>query len=284
MSVEATRIELLTAETDTWRLPSKWLDRERHEQAYASSRDDGIRFQAILGLAEQSRRRWEWDAALDYLRKAYSQNYGDDRRVANVQYRTARLFLHQARYFTGNKRRTFGRTAVGYASDAVRIFRKMDNQVGAIRAEALLVSALRLADHKGAAAEIVDRLDAQVLNLGATDPARTPLQARVLRCQGEGLMEQRDYERACRVFSRAIDLYTYEDDWQTTADILRSLGNARAGNEQWGLAVEALQKAAAYYSQCEDERAQRAVEREIEEIMRRMGSRSYQPDHKTPIQ
>jgi tetratricopeptide (TPR) repeat protein len=266
---EVGRISLLTHENDTWRLPASWLDRQEFEQAYASSPDDGIKFRAILDLADQAQRRREWPEALDYLRQAYFQNYGDDRRIANVQYRTARLFLNQSRDRPRDERRSLGRVAVGYASDAVRIHRKMDNQVGVVRAEALLTSALRLADHQPAAAELTVRLKDQLCRFSGADPARPALQARVLRRDGEVLMDESDYEQACGILLGAARLFFGEADWHSAAEVLMTVAIARIADGQWEPAMNALNRASAICTErCQDETLKEEVERETERIRR----------------
>jgi NB-ARC domain len=275
MSHEKTRISLLVAENDTWREPSRWLDHGTYEDARANSADDSLRFQAVLGLAEQARRAQEWHNAYAYLREGYAQNYGDERRIAAVQYRTARLLLHQGRNGTAAEQRNFGRMAVGYASDAVRIFHKMTNPVGAIRAEALLVRALLLADHKSAACELAGQLQGKLASLGGSDPACAALQARVWRCSGEIFVDNEDYNRAIALLSQAIDLYKSEDDWRSASDTMMSLATARAFDGQVDMALAILNEAAVSYMRSGDLNAQDDVARKRAEIVHGTGARPF---------
>ena len=277
MTSEVDRLGLLTAESETWCDPPRWLNREPYEQADRSGRDDAVKFRAILGLAEEARRDRDWSAALRDLRRAYDQNYGDDRRIANVQYRIARVFLQQSGILTGEARIKLGRRAVGYAGDAVRIFRRMDNQVGAMRAQALLVRALRMADRREAAAELADRLDANALDLDVADPAREALQARVLRCRGEVLMDAGDYERAHNLFTDAFGRYNRAGDWHTAGYIALSLAAAaRAGDQEVDQALDNLDWAAGNFLLAGDLHAEESVQQEKARIARSRGRPLFQ--------
>lgn len=225
MTTELNRIRLLSAECETWRDPSKWLDPELYVDAYAYD-DDAIKFRSILGLADQARRRRNWVAAAGHLREAYSENYGDDRRIATVQYRIARLFLQQSRTLDGDKRTECARAAVAYAGDAIRIFRKMNNQHGVIRAQALLVRTLLMAEHATAAAELAEWLDVQISGLDRADPAYPALEARVLRCRGEVRMAAGDYKAAYPLLRRAYNRHNAEGDWHTASLITARLAAA----------------------------------------------------------
>jgi tetratricopeptide (TPR) repeat protein len=265
---ERKRIEVLAAENDTWLRPSKWLAGVPFHLVEGPG-GSSVQFQAVLGLAEHARRLQHWDEALDHLRDAYRQNYGDERRVAAVQYRTARLLLDRGKDGAAGEQERLGRVAVGYASDAVRIFHKMKNLVGVVRAEALLVRALRLADRKDAARELSDQLQDKLLAFGRADPAREALQARVWRCNAEVLMDDAEYERAAELFSRAIGVHRAAGDWHSVGDMLMSLAaaQARAGHSQ--LAQESLDEAEARYTQGLDFRALEKVTRARGALSRR---------------
>jgi len=263
---EVLRINLLVSANDTWRVPAKWLDQKAQVQAEAvhgSSPDDGIKFRSGLDLADQAQRMRNWARAVDFLRQAYFENYGDDRRIANVQYRTARLLLNQSGDRTHDDRAGLGRKAVGYASDAVRIHRKMGNRVGLIRAETLLASALRVAGYNAAAAELSGRLKSELEGFDRSDPARRALQARSQRLEGEILTDQGDHDRAGAILFAAASLFFDEGDWRSAAKAWLKAAAARRAAEQWDLAQQALDLAlGACTEQCQDEALKQEVERE----------------------
>jgi tetratricopeptide (TPR) repeat protein len=277
MASEVERLGLLTAESETWCDPAKWRNREPYEQADRSARDDAVKFRAVLGLAEQAQRDRDWLAALRYLRRAYDQNYGDDRRIANVQYRMARLFLQQSGSVLDEERINLGRRAVGYAGDAIRIFGRMENQVGVMRAKVLLARALRVADRREAAVRLADGLDVDMLDLDAADPARAALRARVLRCQGEALMDTDDYQGAYNKFADAFGRYDRAGDWHTAGYIALSLAAAaRAGDLEVGQALYTLDWAADKFSMAGDSHADNSVRQEKTRIARSKGMPVFQ--------
>lgn len=255
IAAEIARIKFLVIENNAWLNPRRWLDRDPYDIVLASNTDDSVRFYAILGLADQYRRRGKLDEAHKQLRRAYTGNYGDVRRSAAVQYRTARLLLHQAREQGTAQRLEASHGAVGCASDAVRIFRRMRNSVGAIRAQALLVRALLVAGYEDEAARLAGELSEELRRRPSADPARGALQARVSRCQADVLASAGQPGRATALLHEAADLYASAGDWRSVSDTLVALASAQDRDGQPDAALTSLKRAIDAYEESGDEEA-----------------------------
>jgi DNA polymerase III delta prime subunit len=275
VSAEILHIGLLASANDTFRLPDKWLDQEASEKArkaHDRPLDDRIKFRADLDLADQAQRRREWATALDLLTTAYLENYGDDRRIANIQYRIARLLLSEGRVRFGGDSEKLGRMAVGYASDAVRIHREMKNEVGVIRAEALLVSGLRATGYKSAATVLSNGLRSRLERLEASDPARRALLARVQRSEGELLIDEPEgYERACEALTNAGTQFAGEADWHSAAQVWLTLADAQFSREQFDRAAATISRASEICTaHCQDKDLKEEVDRMQQKIWHTM--------------
>jgi tetratricopeptide (TPR) repeat protein len=272
---EKARIALLTAETSTWLDPSSWLDRRAYDEALAAPPDYGAYVRATLGLAEQARRQRQWDKALQHLDTARSHNYGDARQAAAIQYRTARLVLQQGREGPARNRADTGYRAADYASDAARIFRDMDDEVGMIRANALLVRALVLARCYREARVLAEDLEHELTVLGESNPAFGRLQARVQRCRAEVMLAFDEPERARVLLSQAISLFEDDRDLHSIAATHVALATPLADRGQPLIAQAKLLEAEDYYSQCGDNSALRTARALRKKIARREKVRSW---------
>jgi tetratricopeptide (TPR) repeat protein len=263
IAAETARIRVMIAENDSWLRPAKWLGSASYRAVLAADPEDSVRFHAVLGLAEQQRRQRQWDKAHAYLRQAYEDNYGDVRRSAAVQYRTARLLLHEGSgEGTAQHRLETGHQAVGYASDAVRIFRQMKNPVGAIRAGALLVRALLAVDRLDEAADLSSELDTELRNLLGAAPARGALQARVSRCRAEVALRAGRNGQAAVLLSEAIGHYDRAGDWRSVSDTLVTLAAAQSRDGKPEAALASLTRAVGGYDKSGDGEAYENVMRE----------------------
>ncbi len=274
IAAEAALIRVMIAENDSWLVPAKWLDSDPFHEILADNPNDNVRFHAVLGLAEQQRRLRQWEKAHDSLRKAYEDNYGDVRRSASVQYRTARLLLDQGQgEATGQRGLEIGHQAVGCAGDAVRIFRKMKNSVGAIRARALLGRALLLAECPEEAAALAAALDKELSALVIVPPARGALLARVSRCRAEVALEAGQGGQATGLLSEVIDHYERAGDWHAVSDTRVALAAAQERDGHPEQALVSFKMAAESYEgydnlACEDARARIVGQRHGSRIFR----------------
>ena len=241
---ERARIALLISENETWLERSRWLNPQSYEEALGRSPDDSVRFRSILGLAEDARRRRRWEQAQRYLDEAGRDNYGDARRVAAIQYRTARLLVHQARASSPQRRLVLGHKAVSCASDASRLFHGMKNHVGVIRAKALLVRALLVVNRTEEARELAKVIEKDLLSIPESNPENLALQARVGRCQGEVLLATRNWGQASACLTEAIELYERAGDWRSATDTQLLLASAQQLGSQFEAAQANLHQAA----------------------------------------
>ena len=193
-------------------------------------------------------REQEWEQARAALDRIYEDNYGDVRRCASVRYRTARLLLRQGRLERNDRRRLeIGHQAVGQAGDAVRIFHKMNNSAGEIRAGALLARALLLAQRHDEAAALADRLEYELSELDIVPLARESLQARVSRCRGEVALKAGQTGQAVALLSDAIGHYERTGDWHAACDTRVILAAAQDRDGQRKQAQVSLKLAAEGY-------------------------------------
>jgi tetratricopeptide (TPR) repeat protein len=248
MTAEASLVRAVIAENDSWMVPGKWLDRDPFLEMLADQPNDDVRFYADIGLAEQMSREQEWEEARALLDRIYEDNYGDVRRCASVRYRTARMLLRQGRLERNDRRRLeIGHQAVGQAGDAVRVFRKMNNPAGEIRAGALLARALLLAQRPDEAAALADRLEYELSALDIVPLARESLQARVSRCRGEVALQAGATGQAVALLSDAIGHYERTGDWHAVCDTLVILAMAQERDGQRKQAQASLKLAAEGY-------------------------------------
>ncbi len=248
IAAEAALVRAVIAENDSRVVPQKWLDRDPFLEMLADQPNDDVRFYADLGLAEQMSREQEWEEARAALDRIYEDNYGDVRRCASVRYRTARLLLRQGRLERNDRRRLeIGNQAVGQAGDAVRIFRKMNNSAGEIRAGALLARALLLAQRDEEAAAVADRLEYDLSQLDIVPLARESLQARVSRCRGEVALKAGETGQAVELLSDAIGHYERTADWHAVCDTRVLLAMAQERDGQHKQAQASLKMAAEGY-------------------------------------
>ena len=247
MAPEAALVRAVIAENDSWAVPAKWLDRDPFE-VLADQPNDDVRFYADIGLAEQMSREQEWEKARAALDRIYEDNYGDVRRCASARYRTARLLLRQGRLERNDRRRLeIGHQAVGQAGDAVRIFHKMNNSAGEIRAGALLARALLLTQRHDEAAALADRLEYELSELDIVPLARESLQARVSRCRGEVALKAGQTGQAVALLSDAIGHYERTGDWHAACDTRVILAEAQDRDGQRKQAQVSLKLAAEGY-------------------------------------
>jgi tetratricopeptide (TPR) repeat protein len=236
---EAALVRAVIAENDSWTVPAKWLDRDPFHEVLAGQPNDDVRFYADIGLAEQRSREQQWEEARAALDRIYADNFGDVRRCASVRYRTARLLLRQGRLERNDRRRLeIGHQAAGQAGDAVRIFRKMNNSAGEIRAGALLARALLLAQRHEEAAALADRLEYELSELDIVPLARESLQARVSRCRGEVALKAGQTGQAVELLSDAIGHYERTGDWHAVCDtrVTLAMAQEREGHPKQALA------------------------------------------------
>ena len=266
---ERARVNLLIAENDTWLEESKWFYRQPYEDAFNRTADGSVRFRSVLGLAEDARRRGHWQDAQRWLEEASKDNYGDSRRVAAIQYRMARLLVHQASASSAERRFTAGHEAVIAASDASRLFYGMKNQVGIVRARVILVRALMMVDRKEEAHDLAKLVENDLHTIPESNPERLALQARVRRCQGEVLLSTNDWGRASAVFTEAIDLYEREGDWRSANDTRLLLGSAQQRAGQYEVAQANLHQAAWNYEKSGDHHAYMIAKRRYRQVARR---------------
>ena len=97
----------------------------------------------------------------------------------------------------------------------------MDDQVGMIRAKALLVRALVLAGCNQEAKVLADTLEYQLDRLGEFNSAFGPLQARVQRCRAEVMLAVHEPERARVLLLQAIELFEYNGDLRSSSRYTR---------------------------------------------------------------
>ena len=265
---EQARLSLLTAENSTWLNPSSWLDRTAYDEALAVPSDYGAYFRATLGLAEYARRQRRWVNALEFLSDARGDNHGDARRTATIDYRAARLVLQQGQEGKARNRAYSMYKAASYASNAARIFRDMDDQVGMIRAKALLVRALVLGGGNKEAKVLADALESQLDRMGESSSAFGPLQARVQRSRAEVMLAANEPERASVLLLQAVELFERDGDLRSVADTRVTLAEALAKEGRPGLALARLHEAEDYYSQSGDNRALRVARRRRSKIAR----------------
>lgn len=145
---------------------------------------DNHRFWAMVELAEERRRRRDWEEAARHLEHALTCCTSDGRRVANVRYRHARLLLE--RHADGGADRDhIGRQAVRRAAEALLAFQRMENPVGAVRARCLLVRILACTGHQTSAEEHLLIARRHLDQLGPeAEVAVEPLRARLAWAQG----------------------------------------------------------------------------------------------------
>ena len=276
IAAEAALIRVMIAENDSWLIPARWLDSDPFYEILGDSPNDTVRFHAVLGLAEQQRRLRQWKKAHDSLREAYKDNYGDVRRSASVQYRTARLLLDQGQgEATGQSGLEIGHQAVGYAGDSVRIFRKMKNSVGAIRAGALLGRALLLAECHEEATALAAALDKELAALVIDPPARGALLARVSRCRAEVALKACQNGQAAELLSEAIENYQRAGDWHAVSDTLVALAAAQERDGHPEQALESLSRAAGNYEYRDDQAFKDVEDVRARIVRQRQGSRIF---------
>lgn len=236
---EAALVRAVIAENDSWTVQTRWLDTDPFDEVGVGQPDDDVRFYADIGLAEQMSREQQWTKARAALDRTYDDNFGDVRRCASVRYRTARLLVRQGR-LEGNERRRLeiGHQAVGHAGDAVRIFRKMNNKAGEIRASALLARALLLAERYEEAATLAARLPDELRELDIVPLGRESLWARVCRCRGEVALKAGHNRQAAGLLSEAISCYERTGDWHAICDtrVILAAAQERDGHPEQALA------------------------------------------------
>jgi tetratricopeptide (TPR) repeat protein len=274
-SQEVARITLLTAENETWLQPRKWLDRAPFDEALAGLGDDGTKFRAMLGLAEHARRQRQWLSALSLFEEAQEGNDGDARRVAAIQYRTARLVLQQSREGRSRDRVATAHRASRHAGRALRIFHDMGNPIGMMRAKALLVRALLVAGCVDEARQLVRALEGELHDVRGSDPASGPLRARIFRCHAELLLLMGDPARAGKLFLSSIERFELDGDWRSAADTRVTLAKALARQGRLGMAQAKLHEAEESYSVCGDRVSLLAARKQRVKIARRDGRRLW---------
>jgi tetratricopeptide (TPR) repeat protein len=238
--------------------PRLRLDHKRavHTRAAASFRsDDSLWFHDQLIKSDSALRDRDWPHAEEHLKNALTQNYGDERRTANIRYRLARLRLYQYRS-TGStvQRARYARESVGFASAALISFREMENNMGAVRARCLLARGLALTGQFAGADEELHIAESE-LNIGAQgqEDISHPLEARLRFAKGEVLLQQRKYGEARQVLSEAVTLFAEEKDRRSQVEALLLRGHAERAEGQHANANNTLWAVAAAFMCSGDE-------------------------------
>ena len=205
---------------------------------------DATRYRIYLALAEAARRRREWRSAEDYLDQALRFMDGDMRRMATVQYRLARLLLdeHRAASVINERRRPVrspgGNTAVEVIEKAIRraaiaavTFRHMENNIGAVRAEALLARALLASGHAVEAEHLVHAAQAEFASLATTGERSEwllPIQARLRRAEGELYLNAGDPREGRGLLMESAAVLGDHQDWVTLDTVLSTVQRSDA--------------------------------------------------------
>jgi hypothetical protein len=109
-----------------------------------------------------------------------------------------------------------------------------------------------------------------MLDFDITNPAHAALQARVLRCRGEVLIDAGDYKRASTVLADAFNRYTREGDWHTARYAAMSLAAATsAGGQDVGQILAILDQADDDFRQAGDPYGMESVQQEKAKAIRK---------------
>lgn len=225
VATELAMIKVLKAEMQAATDATRWRT-DRPYQDVQAAHDDRVRYRIQVNLSEVASRRRDWSAALDHLGLASLAERENARRAASVAYRTARVKLAAARHLRGDEGDRLAQEAVDLAAEAVLTFRRINNEVGEIRARCMLARALTRGHQlEEAGAQI--RLASQALpDIRGAACAIGPLEARIKRAEGELLIDQGSYAAAIGVLRRAEQLFDDNRDVLSRAETRRLLGRA----------------------------------------------------------
>ncbi|GIH02514.1 hypothetical protein Rhe02_05810 [Rhizocola hellebori] len=226
-------------------LPSEELSDERL--------DDMSRYRYHLIQSELERRQLNWSSAGQPLLKELRLSDGDLRRVASLNYRLARLCLHQRTaesplYGTPEDSATreepqvgkeLVRQAIRRATDALLAFKQIDDTAGIIRSRCLLARALTAAKLYVEAQLACDQAADEVSRrIDRADIAYLPLRARILRARGELRLRRGDLSGGFRELLTASMLFSQTCDWTSQTNVNKLLeANAERHSGDWGTAM-----------------------------------------------
>jgi tetratricopeptide (TPR) repeat protein len=198
-----------------------------------SNDDNQAKYRAHLGLAESERRRGNWGEAVRNLKKAAEAAAGNPRREASVQYRLARLYI-DILYHANNlqvpargwlRRRAQLRNsaswhsaqaslAIRHAARAAVLLEQISDEVGFVRARALLSRALTIGGFLVEAEHLISIAETDLAKIGIeAEPAYSALSARVKLARGELLIRAGRPQDANFALSEAAVLFAQNGDW-----------------------------------------------------------------------
>jgi len=210
--------------------------------------DDNARYRAHLGLAESARRRGDVPEAVNHLDLARAFAQGNTRRAASIEYRTARLYFEACQGLLDDTgpwpHESPGRSPppvprpasvadrmIRHAARAVLYFRKMEDELGVIRARALLSRTMTAAGFLAEAGQIVSELESRMVGLRSEAEDRYPLRAavaaldlRVKLARSEWLIRLGDSTSARELLAEVGTMLSHHGDWSEQAYVLRLLG------------------------------------------------------------
>jgi DNA polymerase III delta prime subunit len=197
------------------------------------SGNDIGRFRNALQESEVARRRGHWLGAERPLRLLLQRD-GDARGQATALYRLARLKLDQAfdAIQTGARGsdalgETFSREAALHAAECVYMFGRIYDEIGQIRARALLMRTLVFLRSLPAAGQLRLEIAAELTRYEQDNPqddlAFLPLQARRDRARGELEQVRGRHDAAWETLSRAAQTFRELNDWTNQASVWRVL-------------------------------------------------------------